>query len=251
MTKILEKSTVRKLQLWAFGIFAIPFLINCCFRLLAIAGFPTTEWLSDQAVPAFKFTTGMLGAGTTLTAYIILSSLATNRTTGMLMKYVGFALFTFGIISAIFYFTFTGEGWSTIAAQGVRHALNWIPTFTVFYMLGTLERNNPNCPRTQRSAFLLFWLGMMMPMIVTPTLLVTLVEYAEVVYPLVLGIEDAILLLGYYFLMTSEAFMGRKDNSLPTKGAYKIWNKYYKYFLWYLLIMIVATILLTITTEII
>ena len=246
-----KESSIKKQQLWAFAIFAIPFIISFCYRITSLTGVVLPDWTNNDGQSAFGFVVGMLSATTTLTAYLILSKIATNRTTSILMRYVGFALFTLGIIKAIFYFTFTGEGWSTIAAQGVRHTLNWIPTFTVFYMLGTLERNNPNCPRTQRSVFLLFWLGMMMPMIVAPTLLVALVEYAEVVYPLVLGIEDAILLLGYYFLMTSEAFMGRKDNSLPAKDAYKIWNRYYKYFLWYLLIMIVATILLTSLTEII
>ena len=250
MTKTLEKSTTRKLQLWAFGIFAVPFLINCCFRLLAIVGIPTTEWLNYESIPVFKFTTGMLGAGTTLTAYIILSCIATNRTTGILMRYVGFALFAFGVISAIFYLTFTGEGWSTIGAQAMKGALYWIPILTVFYMLGTLERNNPNSLSTKRAVSFLFWIGCILPMILVPIMLLLTAGHS-VIYHSALILDASLLHFGYYLLMTSEAFSGRTDNSPAPKGAYRIWNKYFKYSLFAFLALVLITGIYTFVTGVI
>ena len=60
---------------------------------------------------------------------------------------------------------------------------------------------------------------------------------------------EVIFLGGYYVLMTSEAFAGRTDNSPAPKGAYKVWNRYFKYFLWSLLGMAAVVILHLIVTE--
>ena len=101
-----SEATVKKLRLIAFGVFAVPFVFSICSYFLSMIGFAPSEWMSDMDVSVYKYIIGTLFAGTTLIAYTLLSVIATNRTTGVLMRNVGIALAAIGIVKTLFYFFF-------------------------------------------------------------------------------------------------------------------------------------------------
>ncbi len=243
-----SEATVKKLQLMAFGVFAVPFVFSICSYLLAMIEFAPSEWMSDMDASVYKYIIGTLSAGTTLMAYTILSILATNRTTGVLMRNVGIALAAIGIVKTLFYFFYTGEGWTNIGISLINTAFYLVPTLIIFYMLGTLERNNPNCLQTKKAALIIFWIGFIIPLFLTQAVMALCIEYPTIYY-LYLIMMDCLVLYGYYLLCHSEAFSGRTDNSPAPKGAYKVWNKYYNYFLLSILIMVVVVIVHLIVTE--
>ena len=191
---------------------------------------------------------GIFSASTTLIAYVLLSIIATNRTTSTLMRNVGLSLAIIGVVRTLFYFFYTGEGWTNIGVQLINMAFYWVPTLIVFYMLGTLERNNPNHLQTKKAALIIFWIGFIIPLFLTQAVMALCIEYLTIYY-LYLIMMDCLVLYGYYLLCHSEAFSGRTDNSPAPKGAYKVWNKYYNYFLLSILIMVVVVIVHFIITE--
>ena len=244
----LPEATVKKLQRMAVGIFAIPSVISICSNLLTMVGFAPSEWMSNEDLPTYKYIMGIFSASTTLIAYVLLSIIATNRTISTLMRNVGLSLAIIGVVKALFYFFYTGT-WSNIGIQFTNVMFFLVPTFVIFYMLGTLERNNPICPQTKKAVLVVFWLGNIIPLFLTPAVMYLFVDY-QTMYYLYFIIIDGVLLGGYYLLFTSEAFSGRTDNSPAPKGAYRIWNKYIKYSLFALLASVLTTGIYTFITEV-
>ena len=244
----LPEATVKKLQRMAVGIFAIPLVISICSNLLTMVGFAPSEWVSNEDLPTYKYIMGIFSASTTLIAYVLLSIIATNRTTSTLMRNVGLSLAIIGVVRTLFYFFYTGEGWTNIGVQLINMAFYWVPMLIVFYMLGTLERNNPNHLQTKKAALIIFWIGYIVPLFLVQAVTMLFIEYPSLYYLYHITV-DGLLLFGYYLLMTSEAFSGRTDNSHAPKGAFKVWNRYFKYFLWSLLAMGIVGFMYLIVTE--
>lgn len=245
-----DNLTVRRQALWAFGIFAIPSVITFCIQILGICGIRLSDAMSSDAIQTFNTVRSLLNTLTLLIAFIILSRITTNRTTGVVICWTGIALAAIKLTSLTILFIRQSTDVSNIFAQLSEGILYLISILTIFYMFGALERNNPTCLRTKKAVLFLFWLGYILPMF-TSQLAGLLLTKSMTLFCTYQIIMEVIFLGGYYTLMTSEAFAGRTDNSPAPKGAYKVWNRYFKYFLWAILGMAAVSILYLIVTEVI
>ena len=236
--------TVRRQALWAFSFFVLPCIIGIITNFV---GMITGVTSGSFNIP-LRIIENLLTAISWVVSCTILSKIATNRTTGVFIKNAGWILGCLSLTSIGWLFINSNvEGALTlITLLGIVVYIKW---FVTFYLYGVIERNNPNCTQTIKSLLFLFWIGYVFPLF-TSYLVTSLHEY-----PIVTLTYDTILSLvtlgGYYMLMTSEAFAGRTDNSPAPEGAYKVWNRYFKYFLWSLLGMAAVSILYLIVTEVI
>lgn len=248
MTTTDQKLVVRKVQLIAFGFFAIPSVITILLEVLNMSGHPLTEWVSGEDMTTFQLNRGLIGTIATCVAYYAISVIATNKATSLLMAVMSTAMMAIGITRFTVFLFYTGEGWSNVAAQLLYTSFYLVTMLLTFYMLGVLERNNPTALRTKRAALIIFWMGYIVPLFCANVIQI-LAVWLPIIMSIYTIVMDGVVLVGYYMLMTSEAFAGRTDNSPTPKGAYKVWNRYFKYFLWSLLGMAAVSILYLIVTE--
>ena len=248
MTTTDQKLVVRKIQLIAFGFFAIPSVITILLEVLNMSGHPLTEWVSGEDMTTFQLNRGLIGTIATCVAYYAISVIATNKATSLLMAVMSTAMLAIGITRFTVFLFYTGEGWSNVASQLLYSAFYFVTMLLTFYMLGVLERNNPTALRTKRAALIIFWMGYIVPLFCVQAIKL-LAAWSPIIMNIYFIVIEGVVLWGVYMLMTSEAFAGRTDNSPTPKGAYKVWNRYFKYFLWSLLGMAAVSILYLIVTE--
>lgn len=246
---MMNNETIKRFQLSAFAFFAFT-------NVFAIVGFILRFW-DIEIVPSEFFGGGEFGAVlfnlilliTTLNAYIILCIIAANRATRNIVMITAFIMFVVGLLRNIVPLVFSEIPVSNIFATLTRSSLYLLSSLVVLYMFGGIERNNPNCKQAQKAMLTMFWICTILPMFMNH-LMVYLITESYALYNLYHIFLQLVSLGGFYFLATSSVFAGRTDNNPAPQGAYKIWNRYFKYYLLSYLLIIVVTILGIIVTEV-
>lgn len=106
------------------------------------------------------------------------------------------------------------------------------------YMYGMVVRNNKLDNKSLLSINVLF--GIMLFQLIMDPILPLIITYRDYI-SIICNIFSCI---PFFFFARSSAFSGIYDNTQPIKGAYRFWNKYIKYYLIALGIVIISTIIM-------
>lgn len=175
--------------------------------------------------------------------YGILALIASNKPTR-----ISVALISFLSLICLFFYS------NPPSSYGIFFIINLIISLCQLtirlYMYGVVVRNNQLDNKSLISINVLF--GIMLFQLILDTIIYLILLFSDSIMPLIITYRNCILIIcnlvsciAFFFFVRSAAFSGIYDNTQLIKGAYRFWNKYFKYYL----IVFGITIILTIVIE--